>query len=88
VISNEPSRDLWEDYRLRWKIETLFQALKGRGFDLESCRLSKANRLSGWFGLLALALCWCLKVGAVMDEIDPIPLKSHGRRAISVFAED
>lgn len=84
VISNEPG-DLLADYRLRWKIETLFQSLKGRGFDLESCRLVKERRLSGWFGFLALGLCWCLKVGRYLDEIDPLPLKKHGRRAVSVF---
>jgi hypothetical protein len=84
VISNQKA-DLLEDYRLRWKIETLFQALKGRGFDLESCRLSLGRRLSGWFGFLSLALCWCLKVGAMRDRTDPLPLKKHGRRAISVF---
>lgn len=85
VISNQTG-DLLSDYRLRWKIETLFQALKGRGFALESCRLSQEQRLSGWFGFLALGLCWCLKVGHYLDEIDPLPLKKHGRRAVSVFA--
>ena len=84
VISNEKG-DLLSEYRLRWKIETLFQALKGRGFDLESCRLSQERRLSGWFGFLSLGLCWCLKVGRFLDEIAPLPLKKHGRRAISVF---
>ena len=93
VISNEKSAstaccvsdDFWEDYRLRWKIETLFQALKGRGFDLESCRLSKEKRLGGWFGFLALGFCWCLKVGKRLDQVKPLPLKAHGRRAISIF---
>jgi hypothetical protein len=84
VISNEAG-DLLGEYRLRWKIETLFQALKGRGFDLESCRLSLSPRLSGWFGFLALGLCWCLKVGRYLEETDPLPLKKHGRRAVSVF---
>jgi hypothetical protein len=84
VISNEAG-DLLVDYRLRWKIETLFQAMKGRGFDLESCRLSQQRRLSSWFGFLALGLCWCLKVGRFLDEVDPLPLKKHGRRAVSVF---
>ncbi len=84
VISNEKG-DLLGEYRLRWKVETLFQALKGRGFDLESCRLSQERRLSGWFGLLALALCWCLKVGNRLDQSTPLPLKKHGRRAVSVF---
>lgn len=85
IISSESSADLWEDYRKRWKIETLFQALKGRGFDLESCRLSQQRRLSGWFGFLALGLCWCLKVGGILEEKNPLPLKKHGRRAVSVF---
>lgn len=84
VVSNEAG-DLLADYRQRWKIETLFQAMKGRGFDLESCRLSQEKRLSGWFGFLALGLCWCLKVGHYLDETDPLPLKKHGRRAVSVF---
>jgi hypothetical protein len=84
VIGNQRG-DLLEEYRLRWKIETLFQALKGRGFDLESCRLSQQKRLSGWFGFLALGLCWWLKAGAKCDASDPLPLKNHGRRAISIF---
>ena len=85
IISDQPGKDLWADHRLRWKIETLFQALKGRGFDLESCRLSQDRRLCGWFGFLALGLCWCLKVGQYLDEVTPLPLKKHGRRPISVF---
>lgn len=85
VISNQAG-DLLAHYRLRGKIETRFQALKGRGFDLESCRLSPERRLSGWFGFLALGLCWCLKVGRYLDEVDPLPLKKHRRRAMSVFA--
>ena len=84
VISNEKG-DLLGEYRLRWKIETLFQALKGRGFDLESCRLSQERRLAGWFGFLSLGLCGCLKVGRRLDERAPLPLKKHGRRAVSVF---
>jgi len=85
VISNEKG-DLLADYRLRWKIETLFQAMKGRGFELESCRLEQERRLSGWFGFLALGLCWCLKMGRYLDEVAPLPVKKHGRRAVSVFA--
>lgn len=82
---NDSMQSVLSDYRLRWKIETLFQSLKGRGFDMESCRLSQEERLSGWFGFLALGLCWCLKVGAILDEVLPLPLKNHGRRAVSVF---
>jgi hypothetical protein len=85
IISDGYSEDLWADYRSRWKIETLFQALKGRGFDLESCRVSQERRLSGWFGFLALGLCRCLKVGQNLEEAHPLPLKNHGRRSMSIF---
>jgi len=84
VISNEAG-DLLEEYRLRWKIETLFQAMKGRGFAMESCRLSDPVRLSCWFGFLSLALVWCLKVGQFLEQVSPLPLKKHGRAAQSVF---
>lgn len=84
VISNSKG-DLMQDYRLRWKIETLFQGLKGRGFDLESCRVSEGTRLSGWFGFLALGFCWCLIQGAALDESDPLKPKNHKRRAVSTF---
>ncbi len=84
VISNEAG-DLLEHYRLRWKIETLFQALKGRGFAIESCRLKDPVRLSCWFGVLALALVWCLRVGQFLEQRRSLPLKKHGRAAQSVF---
>ena len=84
VIGNSRG-DLMADYRLRWKIETLFQALKGRGFDLESCRLSGSVRLGGWFGVLALGFTWCLIQGAALDAIKPCKLKNHGRRSVSCF---
>lgn len=88
VISNERGQPA-ADYRLRWKIEVMFQALKGRGFDMESSRLLDPVRLSAFFGFLALALCWCLKMGvflcALKAEQAP-PLKKHGRYAQSVFA--
>lgn len=84
VISNEMG-NLLEEYRLRWKIETLFQALKGRGFAMESCRLWDPVRLSCWFGVLSLALVWCLRVGQFLEQVRPLPLKKHGRAAQSVF---
>ena len=34
---------------------------------------------------LSLGLCWCLKVGTLLDEYFPLPLKRHGRRSESVF---
>jgi Transposase DDE domain len=90
IISNEPG-NLLEDYKKRWKIETLFQALKGRGFDLESCRLTIKNRLESWFGFLAFGFCWCLRTGYEREfqarQRNPalVVCKNHGRRIHSIF---
>ncbi len=84
VISNVAG-DLLADYRLRWKIETLFQAFKGRGFEMEASRLTDPVRWSAFLGFLSLALCWCLRVGAFREHLDLTGLKKHGRLAMSVF---
>jgi len=84
VISNQAG-DLLEEYRQRWKIECLFQAFKGRGFDLEASRLVDAVRLSAFLGFLSLALCWCLRAGVFLARLAPQRLKKHGRAPESVF---
>ena len=84
VISHAPG-DLLEEYRQRCKIETLFQAFKGRGFDLEASRLVDLLRWSAFLGFLSLALAWCLRVGAFLEHLEPASLKKHGRPAESVF---
>lgn len=84
VISNKHS-DVLADYSLRWKIECLFQSLKGRGFDLEIGHLTDPYRLKSFLGILALAVCCCFKVGLWLDETKPLKLKKHGRRALSVL---
>jgi len=73
------------DYRLRWGIETLFAALKTRGFNLESTHFCHAERLSKLMVLLALAFCWAMLTGLCQHQQHPIPLKAHGRRAKSLF---
>lgn len=84
VISNERGTPL-EDYRLRWKIESMFQAFKGRGFDMESSRVLDPVRLSAFFGFLSFALVWCLRVGIWLCRVEPRDPKKHGRDAQSVF---
>lgn len=84
VISNQAG-DLLEDYRQRWKIETLFQAFKGRGFDVESTRLVEPVRWLSFWGFLSLALCWCLRVGEFLERLEPTRFKKHGRPAQSTF---
>jgi hypothetical protein len=73
------------DYRLRWSIETLFAALKTRGFNLESTHFRHAERLSKLLALLALAFCWAMLTGLWQHHQQPIPLKAHEHRAKSLL---
>lgn len=50
-------------YRKRWKIETLFAALKTRGFDLEATHMAHPEKISTLMALLAMAASSACKVG-------------------------
>jgi hypothetical protein len=84
ATNRQPTTALADD-RLRWGIETLFSALKTRGFNLESTHFCHAERLSKLVPLLALGFCWAMLTGLWQQQHDPIPIKSHGRRAKSLF---
>ena len=85
VATNHRPKTALADYRLRWGIETLFAALKTRGFNLESTHFCHAERLSKLIALLALAFCWAMLTGLWQHQQHPIPVKAHGRRAKSLF---
>lgn len=75
-----------ENYKQRWQIETLFRGLKSSGFNLEDTHVTHLERLEKLIFLVMVAFVWCYKIGDYIDnEIKPIVIKSHGRRAISVF---
>jgi hypothetical protein len=74
-----------EQYRTRWQIETLFGALKTRGFDMEATHMKKAERVEKLFALLTIATVWALAVGIWIDQQKPLKRKRHGRRAQSAF---
>ncbi|MFP4004929.1 MAG: transposase [Alphaproteobacteria bacterium] len=73
-------------YRERWTIETLFGNLKTRGFDMEATHMTNPEKLSTLTALLALATALSVKTGAAANRLKPIPVKKHGRRAVSLFA--
>ena len=84
ATSHRPKTALM-DYRKRWGIETLFAALKTRGFNLESTHFCHTERLSKLIALLAIAFCWAMLTGLWQHQQKPIELKAHGRRAKSLF---
>jgi hypothetical protein len=73
-------------YRRRWEIETLFGALKSRGFDLETTHLTRPERISKLIGLLSLAFVWSHLIGQQRAKRDGGPaLKNHGYPAKILF---
>ncbi|WP_259057834.1 IS4 family transposase [Salinibacter ruber] len=50
-------------YRKRWEIETLFAALKSRGFGLEETHMTGPNRIRKLLGMLALTYSWTRIIG-------------------------
>lgn len=85
VVSDRQSNDVMEQYKKRWKIEVLFEALKSRGFNFEDTHLKDEKRLNTLFAVLAIAFCWAYHVGAWRHSIKPIRLKKHQRPAKSIF---
>jgi hypothetical protein len=72
-------------YARRWGIETLFAALKTRGFHLEDTHVTKEDRLQKLFALLTLAFAWCHQVGLWLNQQQPLQKKKHGRPPRSIF---
>ena len=70
---------------MRWEIETLFAALKTRGFNLEDTHMTNQDRVSKLVAVLATAFCWAHKLGEWLHEAKPIRIKSHQRPAKSIF---
>lgn len=68
LLASSHRGNLLEDYRRRWSIECLFQALKGRGLDLETTRVILPDRLCRLLGLLALAYLVCVCIGEGIPE--------------------
>jgi len=87
VASNSDSiSKLIPIYGMRWEIENLFQALKGRGFNFEDTHMTNPDKLAKLLALLSIAFVWAHKVGEYKDaKIRSIIRKKHGRLQNSYF---
>ncbi len=74
-----------EEYKKRQGIETVFQCLKGRGFNFEDTHMTLPDRIDKLIALLAIAFSWCHATGEWSHSQLPIAIKKHGRKAISLF---
>ena len=87
VISSDAAscEEVLADYKKRGEIETLSKALKSQGFDFEATHMTDLERINKLTAFLAMAFFWAHIMGEWLHEERPIPLKSHKRRAISIF---
>jgi hypothetical protein len=85
LVSPTPTTDAVEQYGKRWGIETLFAALKTRGFCLEQTHITDPARLERLLALLALTFCVCHQLGEWQHQQKPLKLKKHGRAPVSLF---
>jgi hypothetical protein len=74
-------------YRRRWEIETLFGCLKGRGFRMEDTHITDADKIEKLLFILVIGFCWAYRTGDLKAQEKPIELKTHGRKARSLFRE-
>lgn len=85
LVSPEFCETPHEEYKKRWGIESLFGALKSRGFNLEDTRLQDPERVSRLLALLAIAFTWAFVVGEWQAVVKELKLKKHGYPSKSIF---
>ncbi len=84
ATDKNPERVL-DDYKKRQGIETLFQCLKGRGFNFEDTHMTFPERIDKLIALLAIAFSGCHATGEWSHSQELIKNKKHGRKAVSLF---
>ncbi|MAZ40226.1 MAG: hypothetical protein CMF49_08905 [Legionellales bacterium] len=75
VATNAHPKHAIAIYLRRWEIESLFQAFKSRGFNLEDTQLTEPMRLSKLIAVIAVAFTWAHKVGEWRQKIKLIRLR-------------
>lgn len=85
LIGTLPCNQLKAAYRRRWSIEVFFQALKGRGFELEKTGLRSPLKLRKLFAVACIAYTICWATAIENAKLKPVKRKNHGYPQYSVF---
>ena len=85
LVADKNPETALEDYKKRRGIETLFQCLKGRGFNFEDTHMTYPERIDKLIALLAIALSLCHATSEWCASQTPIKIKKHGRKAVGMF---
>ena len=85
LIGTGEPKVLPKQYKKRWSIEVFFQALKGRGFNLERSCLKNIDKYKKLFAVVCLAYTVCWATGIQDGKKNPVKQKNHGYPQYSVF---
>lgn len=85
IVSFNKPDEAHSFYKERWQIETAFKAMKSSGFNIEDTHLNDLDRIAKLVSLMLVAFVWVYRIGIHLDQIYPIIIKKHGRRAKSFF---
>ncbi len=86
LIGSEKPRSLGSIYRHRWSIEVCFQAIKGRGFNLEDTHLKEGEKIKKLLVFVSIALALCINLGIFLHtKVKRIKKKKHKYKAKSFF---
>lgn len=84
ILTNDAVADPFKTYRKRWSIETFFQSIKKRGFNIENTHVKCLKKLKKLFLMVCVAFVMCLTIGIFRNDITKkIAVKKHGYKANS-----
>lgn len=76
VVSNRAmDKKTMAIYRKRWEMETMFGALKSKGFNFEESKINEEKKIEKLMALLSLSFMWSILAGAYRQEQSPLALK-------------
>jgi len=64
-------------YRKRWEIETMFGALKSKGFNFEESKISEEKKVEKLMAFLSISFIWSILAGDSRLEKEPIANKKN-----------
>ena len=69
------SKESLETYRKRWEIETMFGALKTKGFNFEESKITQKEKVEKLMALLSLSFMWAIAAGIFRSKNESIAVK-------------
>jgi hypothetical protein len=78
VVSNHKmNKNTISTYQKRWEIETMFGALKSKGFNFEESKISEEHKVEKLMAFLSISFIWSIIAGDYRADNKPIAYKKR-----------